>query len=71
MPVLNVDYLHGGALMNNEGWFVYATAARSDFCVQAEAGLSGDFILRYQQAALVRLVVLSFPEFEPVEEIKR
>ena len=50
-PVLYVDYIHGGTSMNLEGRMVYATAPRSNFWVQAGAGLYGDFILRYQWAA--------------------
>jgi len=52
-PVLYVDYIHGGTSMNLEGRMVYATAPRSNFWVQAGAGLYGDFILRYQWAAQV------------------
>jgi len=52
-PVLYVDYVHGGTSMNLEGRMVYATAPRSNFWVQAGAGLYGDFILRYQWAAQV------------------
>jgi hypothetical protein len=50
-PVLYIDYVHGGTSMNIEGRMVYATAPRSNFWVQAGAGLYGDFILRYQWAA--------------------
>jgi len=52
-PVLYVDYIHGGTSMNLEGRMVYATAPRSNFWVQAGAGLYGDFILRYEWAAQV------------------
>ncbi len=52
-PAMYIDYIHGGTSMNFEGRVVYATAPRSNFWVQAGAGLYGDFILRYQWAAQV------------------
>jgi hypothetical protein len=52
-PVLYIDYVHGGTSMNLEGRLVYATAPRSNFWVQAGAGLYGDFILRYEWTAQV------------------
>lgn len=52
-PVMYIDYMHGGTSMNLEGRFVYATAPRTNFWVQAGAGLYGDFVLRYQWAAQV------------------
>ena len=52
-PVLYVDYIHGGSSMNLEARMVYATAPRSNFWVQAGAGLYGDFIVRYEWAAQV------------------
>jgi hypothetical protein len=50
-PVMYIDYIHGGTSMNLEGRIVYATAPRSNFWVQAGAGLYGDFITRYEWAA--------------------
>lgn len=50
-PVMFIDYENGGTSMNLEGRLVYATAPRTNFWVQAGAGLYGDFKLRYQWAA--------------------
>lgn len=50
-PELFIDYIHGGSSMIFKGRMTFAPAPRMNLWVQANAGLYGDFIARYNWGA--------------------